>query len=153
MEDGRAFITKLRALKHGGQKAAAPVLWAAVDFGVIGHDDERGQILVGGAEAVESPGPERGPAGEDVAGVHLADGADVVQAVGIAGADHTEVVGMPGDFGIPVGNPQAALPVLAPLAARGHEAVAGGAHRSDGAAEGFRHRLAVQLIERGLWVE
>ena len=116
--DRRAVVAELRALVGRGQKSGAPVLRAADDFAVVGQDHERGQVLVRGAQPVGDPRAQRRPAGEDRTRVHLADRADVVQPVRPAGADDGDVVDMLRDVRIPVGDPDAALPVLLPLPLR-----------------------------------
>ena len=62
----------------------------------------------------EAQAPERRPAAEDGAGVHLADATRMVNAVRNAGMDHGEIVGVLSHVGKPVRNPQAAFTVLPP---------------------------------------
>ena len=77
-------------------------------FGVrgLGDKDDKGrQVVIERPQAVRGPGPQAGPAAQDAAGVHLTDTADVVEAVGVAAADHRDVVHASGDLRIPVAHP------------------------------------------------
>jgi len=77
----------------------------------------------------------------------------MVEAVGPAGADDGQIVGVLRDFRIPITDPHATLAVLLPHTRRGHERVVAGAHSGDELAERRGHRLAGHLIERGLRIE
>ena len=141
------------ALVDRRHEAGAPVA-RAVDDGVLVvlHHDERGQVIVLGADAVVDPRAERRLAREDGAGVHLADAGGVVDAVGLAGADDREVVGTGGDVRDPVGEPLAGLAVLLPCALRGEQGRLRFAHRGDDGAEAVREALARELVEQRLRV-
>ena len=142
-------------LVDGRHEAGAPVARAAGDgrpHDVLEHHVGR-HVLILGADAVADPAPQRGAAGEDRAGVHLADAADVVQAVRPARADHRQVVGALGGVGEPVGDPEAPLPVLLPLAPGGQQRGVALSHRRDDGLEGRRQGLAGQLVELRLGVE
>src|SRR5437868_939051 len=94
VQDRRRAFAELRSLKRGGHEAGAPVAAPAGRLvQMIEHHDIARQIGVFAAEAVSRPGAEAGPAAEDAAGVHLADAADVIEAIGPATAEDAEVVG------------------------------------------------------------
>src|SRR5205807_995899 len=100
------------------------------------------------------PGAEARPTAEDAAGVHLTDAADVVETVGVAGADDGEVVGAGGDLRIPVADPQTGLAVLLELALGAEQRREGGlAHRRDGTVERVGQRFAVELRQFRLGIE
>src|SRR5262249_27271473 len=140
-------VAELGALVDGGHEAGAPVAVAAGRLvGIVEQDDIAGQLLIFGAEAVEGPGTERRPTGEYAAGIHLANAADVVQAIGGAAAEDGEVVDTAGDFRIPIADPRAGVAMLAETALAAEEIGVGGpAHRSDGSREAAGKRLTGQL--------
>ena len=143
-----------RSLIAGGHESGGPVSRAVDDLaGVVLHHHERGQVLVLRPQAVADPGPQRRPAADGAAGVHLADAAGMVQAVGPAGADDAQVVRTGRRLRQPVGNPQAPLAVLLPLAGRIHDGAVVLPHRQDHRLESRRHRLAVELLEQRLGIE
>ena len=115
-------------------------------------DDVAGQVLVLGAQAVHGPAPERRPADERLAGVHLHQGRAVGVAVGVARADHGQLVGVLADVREVIGDHQAAL-------AAGAERAEGRRQKADLAAAGVdellvrRQRLAGVLLQLGLVVE
>ena len=98
-------------------KPAAPVA-RPVDRlpAAVAHRHKCGQVFVGGAKAVVHPRAKRRPPGGVEAGVHLADAAGMVDAVGGARADHGDVIELRGDVRDPIRRPEAALPVLLPAA-------------------------------------
>jgi hypothetical protein len=85
--------------------------------------------------------------------VHLADAAGVIDAVGPAGTDHGQFVGLRGDMGKPVADPEARLTVLLPRSLGGKNGRVEFTHRRDHAAEALRHGLTGQSVERRLRVE
>jgi hypothetical protein len=153
VENGVGTLAEEGALIDGGEEAGAPVFGVAEGFAFVDHADECREVFVGCAEAVGDPGAEGGAAGEDVAGVHLADAAGVVEAVGLAGAEDGEFIGVFGDVGVEFADPDAGLAVLLPGAGAAHEGVVGRAHGGDGAAEAGGHGLAVELVEFGFGIE
>ena len=79
------------------QEAAAPVevvedLAAGGALADRGHDDERRQVLAGGAEAVGQPRAHRRPARLLAAGQEEGDGRGVVDRLGVHRLDEAEVV-------------------------------------------------------------
>ena len=60
IKDRRAVFAKRRALESGRQPGVAPVARAADRLAGVVHDDERGKVLVFGAEAVSHPVPKLG---------------------------------------------------------------------------------------------
>ena len=77
----------------------------------------------------------------------------MVEAIGPAGADDAEVIGMFCDAGQPVGHPDPTLPVLFEDPFCWHEGIAGRAHRRQWAAERFGHRLTRQLLQHRLGIK
>src|SRR6185436_2701897 len=51
VKNRRAFLLKLSALIGRGEKSGAPVRGPAAHHLVVGKDDKRGQVPVGGAQA------------------------------------------------------------------------------------------------------
>src|SRR5262249_32562474 len=82
------------------------------------------------------PGAHRGASGENVPGIHLTHGSDVIEAVGPAALEHREAVGVFGNARIPVGDPEPALPVPLPRPLGRHQRVVRRAHRRDRTTEG-----------------
>src|SRR5436190_756939 len=74
----------------------------------LAEHDEPGEVAVLGAEPEDRPRPEARPAGEHRPGVHLADAADVVEAVGLARPQERPVVGAGGHVRDPVAEVAAA---------------------------------------------
>ena len=95
---------------------------------------------------------EARPAGEQAAGVHLADAGDMRQSVGPArcgsrARSSTQL----GDFRIPIADPNAGLAMLRERALRGHQRRVGrAAHRRQGPLEARRQRLAGRFLSFGL---
>ena len=128
--------------------AARRLVW------IVEQHDVAGQFLVFGSQAVESPRTKRRATGQHAAGVHLANAADVVQAIGRAAADDRDVVDAGGDFGIPIADPCARLAMLPELALAAEQiGVGGAAHRRHWPHETIGQRLAGQLVERRLGIE
>ena len=139
---------------HRRHESAAPVS-RAVDDHVLAvlHHHEGGEVVVFRAQAVGHPAAERRPPRELDPRVHLADAAGVRDAVGPAGADHGQLVGLRGDVRQPVRHPQAAVAVLLPRAVGGEDRRIEFAHRRDDPLEARRHRLAGERRQRRLGVE
>ena len=83
--------------------------------------DEAGEVLVLGAQAVERPRPQRRPDELRVARVHHQVGLRMGGQVGVHAPDHAELVGMAGDLGKELGDPLAALAVLAEAPGRAQQ--------------------------------
>ncbi len=149
-----AFGAEFHALIPGGHEPRAPIAHA-VDDGALAvlDDDKGGQVLVQGAEAVGNPRPERRPAAGDGAGIHLADAAGVVDAIGPAGLDDREVVRVFRHVREPIRHPQPALAVLFPLPRRAEQRRVVLAHRHDRRLVTRRQRLAVEFVEQRLALE
>ena len=96
-----------------------------------------------------------GRPGQDFAGIHLADRAHVIDAIGMAGAQHRDLIHVFGDIRQPVGNPKAALAVLFERVARGIKTVVRGAKSALQCFGmiGRRHRLPGIFHQRGLGIE
>ena len=143
-----------RALMARRQEARAVRGRAALDpAGGIGQDDERGEVLVLGPQAVAGPAPEAGLAHEDRTGVHLVDGLGMVDAVGPARADDGQVIGAGGDMREEVGDLQPALAVAAERPLRAQERVGRDLPPRGHRAEARRQGPTVQALEVGLGVE
>ena len=84
-------VVDVRALVDAGQEAVAPQLRA--DDRLAGtEDDEAGQVLVLGAQAVGQPGTHARPNRLHVAGVHHQQARLVIGIVGVHRADDADVV-------------------------------------------------------------
>jgi hypothetical protein len=141
-------------LVGGRHEASAPVAHAVDDLGLCVLDDDKGgQVLVFCAETVVHPGAERGTAAKDGAGVHLANPAGVVDAVGDAGPQNAQLVRHLGCVRQPIGDPQPALAVLLPLAFVCEQWCATFPHGGDDAAKAIGELLALELLEQGLGVK
>src|SRR5262249_11969560 len=112
IENGSVTRTERSALETRREKAGTPIFGTTDRFSGVGHHHECRKILVGGAKPICSPCAERRAAGENVAGIHLADGSDVIQTVRPAGAKNGDVVDMLGDIWKPIRNPDTAFAVL-----------------------------------------
>ena len=99
IEDRRTLGAEGGALKTRGQVTIAPIGRAALRIGNFGENDEAGEILVEGAEAVVDPSPEAGIAAKAVATVHLIHRGRMVDAVDLAAAVEAEIVGDAGEVG------------------------------------------------------
>ena len=77
----------------------------------------------------------------------------MIEAIGLAGTDHRQLISVPRDMRIPVRHPQTALAMLIPFALGRHERVARGAHGSNWAAKGFRHGLPRKFVQRWFGIE
>jgi len=154
VQDRRAVLAEAGALVGGGHEPGPPDAGPTGRLTVVvqQHDEAR-QVVAGRAESVGDPGAEAGPAGEDAAGVHLADAADVVQPVGPARADDAELVGVAADVGVPVRNRQPTVSVALPPASRRQQGVFRDSHRRDHPFDRFGQRLARQPVDLGLGIE
>ena len=154
IQNRRLAAAQDRALVRRGQEAIAPGGRAALHPARgIGHDHERGHVLVLGAEAVGGPRAEAGPAHEDRAGVHQIDRFRMRHAVAVAAAQQTEFVRVPGDVRQEIGDLHAALAARAKWPARRKQLVLRHrAPRLEGA-ERFGNRLAREPDQLGLRVE
>jgi hypothetical protein len=77
----------------------------------------------------------------------------VIQPVRPAALEHTDLVYVLRDLGIPIGHPDTALPVLLEYSLRRHQGVVAGAHRSNHLAERCRHGLSAELRQLRLRIE
>ena len=98
VEDGVASGTEGDAGVFAGEVAGGPEAGGdGLFLGAVGRggdeDDEGGEVLIHGAEAVGGPGAEAGAAGDLVAGLHGGNGGFVVDGFGMEGAHPTDVVG------------------------------------------------------------
>ena len=119
----------------------------------VEHDDETGQIPVLGAQAVIDPRPQTRPAGQDAAGVHLADPTHMVQGIGRTRANHAQVVRTFTDMRIPVRHRQPARTVLLPFSLGRQQRVFGNSHRCDHPLDRRGERLARHFVDQRLRVE
>ena len=119
---------------------------------MIHEDDEAGQVLALGAEAVVDPRPHARVAGLNRAALHLEQGRAVIVARAVHRADHAQVVGVGGEAREEVGDVDAALTVLADAERALHcRAVAASHERVFAAIDG--DLSAVETIERRLRIE
>src|SRR4051794_26922003 len=108
-----------------GQEASAPQ--TLIERLVVaarprwGHDDERGQVLVVGAQAVAEPGAEAGAAGDLVAGADVGDGGVVIDRLGVHGLDEAQVVDAAGRPRQQLADPGPAAPVAGEAEFRGSD--------------------------------
>ena len=139
MFDGDALRAELHALVNGGHEPGTPVAYTVHNGALAVLDDDKArQVFILGAEAVADPSPQRRPAPKDGACVHRAYAPRVIDSAGGTGTDDGEVVGMLRHVFKPVGNPQAALAALLPLALALEQRRTGLPHRSDGRLETVR---------------
>src|SRR6185503_14031383 len=94
VKNRRAVGAKPCAFKTRREKASAPILWAANRLRAIGHNNERGQVLIAGTQAVSAPRAKGRPSGKNVAGIHLADRTHVIETIRPTGANHAKVIRM-----------------------------------------------------------
>ena len=153
VQNRRFAVAKLGALVSRRHEAGAPLPTAAGRLlRIIGQHDVAGQVVALGAQAVEHPGAEAGPAHQNAAGVHLADAADVGQPIGPATADHGNVVDAGGDFRIPIADPNARLAVLLELALAGQQRREGRfAHRRHRARKAVRAAACRRVCSASAW--
>ncbi len=118
--DGLALVADAGRLAGRRQEGAAVVLRPAVAPGRL-DGDEAGQVVVLGPEAVERPRPQRGPDELRAAGVQHQIGLRMGRQVGVHAADDAQLVGMRGDLGEQLRDPEPALAVLAELPRRAHQ--------------------------------
>ena len=74
MQDGRIALSGTACLdsRRAGIRSSSSCEPPTGSLPIL-HDDESGKVSVCAAEAVSEPGAHGGPAGEDRAGIHLAD--------------------------------------------------------------------------------
>ena len=156
VEDRRAAArVEGHALMLGGQEPAGPVEGPAGgvrDAAGVGQDDEAGEVLVLGPQAVRQPGAHRREAHLAEPGVRLEDAGDVVGGLRDHRVDHRQLVGDLGQVREQVGDPQAALAA----ALEGVVRLVEPPHLAEervGLAEALGHVLAVVLLQLGLVVE
>ena len=156
--DGVAFGLELDALEAAGEDAAAPLAGGdglGAVFAGGGEDDEAGEVLGFGAEAVEQPGAHAGSALDDGAGVHEGVGGVVIDLLRLHGADDTEFVGLLGDVREEVADFDAGLAVFLEVGegAAGFEDLALELGELLAFGEGFGEGLFVECLEFGFPVE
>ncbi len=144
------LVVDVGALVDAGEEAVAPQL--RPDHGFAGtEDDVAGQVLVVRAEGVGQPGAQAGPDRLHVARVHHQQARLVVGVVGVHRANDADVIDALGHLGVQLADLDAALAVLLGLERRGHQLAdpgpAGLLEQSIG------HRLTVQLFQARLGVE
>ena len=155
VQDRRTFVAELRALIRRGQESGAPVLGRRRERSLSSvRITKRGRFSIGGAESVGDPRAQRRPAGEDRAGVHLAHGADVIQPVGPAGAEHAQdrrhaarCSGYQSETQSPL------CPCCLQVRLDGISVLLDRAHRGDRLCRRSRHRLAGEFLEFRLGIE
>ncbi len=113
-------VVDVRALENAGQEAVAPQL-RADDRLARAHDDEAGQVLVLGAQAVEEPGTHGRADRLRVAAGHHEQRRLMVGRVGVHGADDADVVDASGHAGVHLADFDARFAVLAELERRPHQ--------------------------------
>ena len=156
--DGVAFGLELDALEAAGEDAAAPLAGGdglGAVFAGGGEDDEAGEVLGFGAEAVEEPGAHAGAALDDGAGVHEGVGGVMIDLLRLHGADDAEFVGLFGDVGEEVAYFDAGLAVFLEVGegASGFEDLALELGELLAFGEGFGEGLFVEFFEFGFPVE
>lgn len=153
IEDGITHGTKQCPGVGGGHEAAGPVRLAADGAtALVEHDDVAGQALVFATEAVGAPAPERRAANEGLARVHGHQGGAVGVAVGVAGVDDAEFIGVFAHVGEIVGNKEAALAAGTEFAEVGREETHLAAAGID-VIQVLGHGLARVLLQFGLIVK
>ncbi len=101
--DGIGSGNDLGALVVGRQKIVGKDLGAGVGQ-FWGDDDERGQVLIVGSEAITYPGPDTGSGKSNGAGVDAEGGLEMVAVVGFHGTYETDVIHTFGDVGEQIGD-------------------------------------------------
>ena len=110
-----ALRLELDSLEPAREHAAAPLTRGDGLLAILAgrsQDDEAGEVLRFGAEAVLQPRPHARAALDDGAGVHEGVGSVVVDLLGLHRADHAELVGLLGDLGEEIAHFDARLAVL-----------------------------------------
>src|SRR5262249_39956552 len=113
VSDGLGAAAEEGALEGGGEGTGAGAIEAGGGERAGIEDDETGQLLVLGAEAVGDPGAHAGAALLAVAGVEKVVGVGVLGEVGGDGTDDGEVVDALGDVREEIADGDAALAVVA----------------------------------------
>ena len=110
--------------------------------------DQAGEVLVLGSKAVEHPRAHRGPGKLEDPRVQLEKRLGMVREVGLHAIDDAEGVGMLGDLGKQVRDPEAALAVLLEFPGRSEQLGGGGLSLADRFAGVARElRLVVEGID------
>ena len=137
-----ADVADLRPLEVGREERAA-VVHRAAEVGRRVDRDVARDVLVLGPQPVQQPRPQRRPRlrGELRPGVELDHGLRVRGGVGVQAADEAELVDVPRDVRVQLGDPRPGLAVLRELELRPGQRPAPGAD------------LAVVLLELRLVVE
>ncbi len=91
-----------------GEEIGAPDLAAGVGE-IRGEDDEGGEVLVDGAQAVAGPGAQGGAGDADGTGVDAEGGLEVIVVIAVHGADEADVVHAVAEVGEEVADLGAAL--------------------------------------------
>ena len=138
---------------YAGHEAGFPIRARPAAAIAIGQDDERWQVLILGAESVRRPATQARPAGQNRAGVHLADRADVIQPVGPARANDGQLVGAGRDVRQPVRDRNATLSGRAKDAPAGEQGVVRDPHRRERSLDARGQRLTGQCVDQRLWIE
>ncbi|MFM1944912.1 MAG: hypothetical protein RI897_3894 [Verrucomicrobiota bacterium] len=156
--DGVAGAVEFDALVAAGEEAGGPLSGGdglGVTSALAGEDDEAGEVLGFGAEAIGDPCAHGGAAADGGAGIHERVGGVMVDLFRDHGADDADVVGHFGVIGEEVGD---FLSIFAVAVEGGHGAL--GFERlalelGDGLAggEGGGEGLSVELGEFGFIVE
>ncbi len=147
-EDGVAFGAELNALIDGGEEAGTPhgVACAGDEAGV--HNDECGEVLVEGAEAVGGPCADGGTTVATETGLCHELCGGVVELFGVEGVDDAEFIGDGGEVWEEGGELEAGGAVFFELPEWGHEV---GLLADEGKAEAFPevvgHLFAIVFVE------
>ena len=145
VKPGNLVAADLGPLANCGQEGAAVVPRPAVVRRRV-QRDEAGQVGVLAPQAVERPGTDRRAHELEAAAMHLREGLRVIRQVGVHAADDAQLVGLLGQQGKHLRNPEPRLAVLGELE--------GGAEQPGPAAVAPDGRgLARSLVQRGLVVE
>src|SRR5207245_3642450 len=112
MQNRTGAAAERRSLVRRRHEAGAPVACATRWFAGITHHHKTGQVLILAAQPVEHPRPHAGPAGEDAAGVHLADRTDVIQTIRPTGANYGQIIDAAGNVREPIADFDSRLAVF-----------------------------------------
>src|SRR5205085_1864376 len=119
----------------------------------VGHDDVAGQRLALRSETVQYPRTHAGKSRNNATGEELVLSGRVYECVGLARADHGQIVGACSYVWQQIRNPQTALPVLLKGSLGAEELGVAFNELPFHFAEFFRPCLAVQLIQQRLRVK
>ena len=139
-------------LVRGGEETGRPVDCPARRLATgVGQDDEGGQVLVVGPQAVRQPRPQGGEAVEGEAGVHQEGGRRVVRGLAVHRMDEGQVVDPLRQVGEQRTDPRPRLAVLPERERRLHQPARAAEEGVDLALAG--EFLALELRQVGLVVE